>query len=400
MKKKIFLLFVLAFIFIFSSCDLNTKTGTGYQDIIIPPAFVPSENEIENNELKNETNITLNSEVKTDFIETNENYSINNIEESVVKVSEFADYSSIMIKVSSKKITNEFEYEGFGSGVIYNKNEETKTYSVLTNKHVVEGAKHFKIKTIYEEVDAYLYNISSNYDVAIIYFNSDFEYNISKFEKEDNIKKGQYAIAIGTPLDEEYFNSLSLGNISLITNDYIKHTASLNSGNSGGALYNLNGNLIGLNYQKISGESNSGAIIEGQFFALSLSTLKEAIKDMTSIKLGITVTEISNILEYHDMVKKIPSYSNYFDIETKQFYNDALNYIPEGITTGVIVLSVEETGIATQKLEKFDIIYKINDINITKTTDIRHVLVNYQQDTQLTVYVYRNKCETSISIIN
>lgn len=399
--KKIYILLTFFCLFL-TSCNLNNLTTDekDYTQLFpsvpsIPTLEVPSFNE----NGSNETTITNNIDINVETILSTENKNVESIEQSIIDVIEYADKSTVMIKTSINKI-NEFEYQGFGSGVIYNKNEENNTYTVLTNKHVVENSNYFKIKTIYEEVDAYVYGIASNYDVAIMYFKSEFDYNITKIEINENIKKGQYAIAIGTPLDEEYFNSVSVGNISLISENYIKHTASLNSGNSGGPLYNLNGNLIGLNYQKLSGESNSGASIEGQFFAISLNDINEAIKDITSIKLGITVTDISNILEYFNIVNKMPSYSNYFDIETQKFYNEALKYIPEGITTGVIILSVEKTGIAYQKLEEFDIIYKINDTNISKTTDIRNVLVNYQKDTPLTTYIYRNKMETIISIFD
>ena len=372
--KKIILILTTFCLFL-TSCNLinpNTNVEKDYTELFpsipsMPTLEVPVNDE--NN--TNETTINNDVVINTETIISTENNVVDSIEKSIINVVDFAEKSTIMIKTSNKKI-NEFEYQGFGSGVIYNKNENN-IYSVLTNKHVVENSKYFKIKTIYEEVDAFVYGIANNYDVAIMYFQSNLDYNITKIEPSENIKKGQYAIAVGTPLDEEYFNSVSVGNISLISDNYIKHTASLNSGNSGGPLYNLNGNLIGLNYQKLSGETNSGASIEGQFFAICLNDINEAIKDICAIKLGISVVDIETVLEYKEMISKYPDYSKYIEEETHNFYMQVLDKMPQESQKGVVIYSVDENGISYNKLQKLDFIYKINDINISKSTDIRKI---------------------------
>ena len=68
---------------------------------------------------------------------------------------------------------------------------------------------------------------------------------------------------MGTPIDLAYYNTASFGQISKITSSTVQHGATINSGNSGGPLFSLNGNLIGINNAKLSGKTSSGSTIEG-----------------------------------------------------------------------------------------------------------------------------------------
>ena len=82
---------------------------------------------------------------------------------------------------------------------------------------------------------------------------------------------------MGTPIDLEYYNTASFGLISKITSTSIQHDATINSGNSGGPLFSLNGNLIGINNAKLSGQTSSGSIIEGIFFAISKQVVIDSV---------------------------------------------------------------------------------------------------------------------------
>ena len=106
-----------------------------------------------------------------------------------------------------------------------------------------------------EEIKAQIVTYNSSIDVAIIKFESGRILSCAKVQLE-NVDEARFVIAIGNPYDiDKYYNSVTIGNISYtnriinekdvdekeISNIYIQHTASLNSGSSGGGLYNIKG---------------------------------------------------------------------------------------------------------------------------------------------------------------
>ena len=84
-------------------------------------------------------------------------------------------------------------------------------------------------------------------------------------------------VAMGTPIDLAYYNTAFFGQISKITSSTVQHGATINSGNSGGPLFSLNGNLIGINNAKLSGKTSSGSTIEGIFFAIPKQIVIESV---------------------------------------------------------------------------------------------------------------------------
>lgn len=225
-----------------------------------------------------------------------------NFEQMTQKVVEFAQNSTICVENYQTVYQTTFvgpghgwqqttthTLYGWGSGVIYYKALLTNgsyLYKVITNEHVVasdsycvEGEEEYQI---YDEsyeinIEAHLLGSNEEADIAVLAFISDREYNAVSFESDDNIKAGSYVVAMGTPIDLEYYNTASFGFISKITESTIQHGATINSGNSGGPLFSLNGNLVGINNAKLSGQTSSGSTIEGIFFAIPKSIVISSV---------------------------------------------------------------------------------------------------------------------------
>lgn len=140
-------------------------------------------------------------------------------------------------------------------------------------------------KTIINEIENRYIEYSQNITVedieqALISFDSGILLNVATFcEEELNI--GQYAIAVGSPYDiESFYNTVTIGAIScpqrmiqeedlngkMVNNTFVQHDAAINSGNSGGGLYDIYGRLIGINTWKLVGDP--GDNFEGLNFAI------------------------------------------------------------------------------------------------------------------------------------
>lgn len=301
-------------------------------------------------------------------------------EDVFVDVVDFGTSVTVMVEVDENSL---------GSGVIYGK--ENGIYYVLTNDHVVSGGTNFSIKTNQEEnLVGTLIGTSSTYDIAVLTFSSEKEYEIVCFE-EGEIKAGQYCFAIGTPIDVTFFNTSTIGNVSLLLEGQVMHTASINSGNSGGPLLNSKGNLIGLNNSKISGETNTGASIENMFFAISIDNILNAIKEINTPKLGISTLDVSTILE----IANYESYNEAYYVcgisyeEYKNFRTYA-KYIPSNVKNGLFVASVETGSNAYSYIYASDVLMEIDNFTIQNVYTIKFVLSNKNAGDDVKFKLYRS----------
>lgn len=223
------------------------------------------------------------NEVITQKIEYVDDITIADLDDALALASEKAEASIVGIE-SSNSLTS-----GFGSGVIIKCEEISLGYKyyVLTNFHVIS----YRDK-VNSSINVYLseYNTSitakhevsnSDKDIAIISFTSGKALSVATIGDSLKLQKGRFVIAIGNPYDlTTYFKSVSVGNISHPNrqctdnnnkiNYYIQHTAPINSGNSGGGLFDVNGNLIGINTWKYADKE-----IEGMGFAIPIHIVKE-----------------------------------------------------------------------------------------------------------------------------
>ena len=198
--------------------------------------------------------------------------------------------------------------EGAGSGVIVSENDNE--IFILTNYHVVENSSELSVKFSDDKsYDAKVKGVSERKDIAIVSvskkdISSDTlkKIKIATLGNSNELKVGNGIIAIGNALG--YGQSVTTGVVSALnrevsTDEYVQNMiqidAAINGGNSGGALLNSKGEVIGINSAKYSSNSlNSGASIEGMGFAIPISDVESIIEklikgenDSEGVTLGI-----------------------------------------------------------------------------------------------------------------
>jgi len=179
----------------------------------------------------------------------------------------------------------EFRSQGMGSGFIIQKNKDT--YYVLTNNHVVEGASEILVATRGgREYPAEVVGTAPRRDLAVISFKTTDNFILAELGDSDAVKVGDWAIAIGNPLGEQFAFSVTKGIVSAVgrtggpggnINDYIQTDASINQGNSGGPLVNIRGEVIGINTWIAS---NAGGGSVGLGFAIPINNATRVVDEI------------------------------------------------------------------------------------------------------------------------
>lgn len=191
--------------------------------------------------------------------------------------------------------SNEKQYsEGAGSGIIVAEND--KQIFILTNNHVVEDSNELTVQFIDGEcIDAKIVGASERNDIAVVAVDSDRlksetldKIKIATLGDSDNLKVGNGIIAIGNALG--YGQSVTTGVVSALDRevssndsliDMIQIDAAINGGNSGGALLNNQGEVVGINTAKYSSSGlTSIASIEGMGFAIPISDIADLTRDL------------------------------------------------------------------------------------------------------------------------
>jgi len=186
----------------------------------------------------------------------------------------------------------EFRSQGLGSGIIVRYIDGT--YYALTNAHVVEGATEIRIAVKDgREYDASLVGKDERKDLALVSFKSNDFHPLAVLGDSDTVAVGNWAIAIGNPLGEQFSFSVTLGIVSAVgrtggpggnINDFIQTDAPINQGNSGGPLVNIKGEVIGINTWIASNLSGGGNV--GLGFAIPINNVKRSIDEF--IQTGTT----------------------------------------------------------------------------------------------------------------
>jgi Do/DeqQ family serine protease len=186
----------------------------------------------------------------------------------------------------------EFRSQGLGSGIIVR--QKNGVYYALTNNHVVEGTTEIKIATKDgHEYTAELVGKDERKDLALVSFKTNDKHPLAVLGDSDNVAVGDWAIAIGNPLGEQFSFSVTMGIISAVgrtggpggnINDFIQTDAPINQGNSGGPLVNIRGEVIGINTWIASNLSGGGNV--GLGFAIPINNAKRTIDEF--IETGTT----------------------------------------------------------------------------------------------------------------
>lgn len=287
---------------------------------------------------------------------------------------------------------NSYEQEAAGSGIIV---DQTDTeLLIVTNNHVVEGADSLKIQFNGEDskssVDGYIKGTDSNADIAVVAvklkdIKSSTLNNIKKatLGDSDAVKVGEGVIAIGNALG--YGQSVTTGVISAkdreatIDNKTMKllqTDAAINGGNSGGALLNSKGEVIGINVAKYSSSgSMTSASVEGMGFAIPISSVKSIISNLETKE---TRTKL-------DADKQGYLGITGFDVSA----TDSAQY---GIPEGVYIYSVAKSGPAAKAgIEESDVITKFDGQAVASMSSLQNIMAYYKSGEKVKVSVaYRS----------
>jgi len=179
----------------------------------------------------------------------------------------------------------EYRAQALGSGIIVR--NEKDVYYVLTNNHVVDGSSEIVIATKDgKEYTAELVGKDSRRDLAVVSFKTNDSFPLADLGDSDNVKVGDWAIAMGNPLGAQFAFSVTRGIVSAVgrtggpggnINDFIQTDASINQGNSGGPLINIRGEVIGINTWIAS---NAGGGSVGLGFAIPINNAKRVMDEI------------------------------------------------------------------------------------------------------------------------
>ena len=322
---------------------------------------------------------------------------VNKVKDAVVSIITYSSSSSRQSSVFNGDETNSDsdnqQIASEGSGVIYKKDD--KDAYLVTNTHVINGASKVDIRLADgTKVPGEIVGSDTFSDIAVVKISSEKVTTVAEFGDSSQLSVGETAIAIGSPLGSEYANTVTQGiisslnrNVSLKSEDgqaistkAIQTDTAINPGNSGGPLVNIQGQVIGITSSKIA--SNGGTSVEGLGFAIPSNDAQNIIKQLesdgkvTRPALGIQMVNLSNV-GASDLRK--------------------LN-IPSGLTSGVVVRSVQSNMPANGHLQKYDVITKVDDKEIASSTDLQHALYNHAIGDTIKVTYYRNGKEETTSI--
>ncbi|MFJ7408502.1 MULTISPECIES: S1C family serine protease [unclassified Lysinibacillus] len=275
---------------------------------------------------------------------------------------------------------------GSGSGVIY-KVEGDKAF-IVTNNHVIEGAKQLEV-TMQDgsKEEAQLVGSDVWTDLAVISISSKNVKTVATFGNSDVLKQGETVIAIGNPLGLEFYGSVTTGVVSgkdrsvpVDLNgdkvadwqqEVLQTDAAINPGNSGGALVNLAGELVGINSMKIAESS-----VEGLGFSIPINSAIPIIEElerngeMKRPTMGISLVDLTDV---------------------PAFYQQQTLKLPKDITTGVVITDVIGNSPASKAgVQQYDVIVEMDGEKIETSIDLRKHLYNDKKiGDNLTMKVYR-----------
>lgn len=269
-----------------------------------------------------------------------------------------------------------------GSGIIVAKNAEELL--IVSNNHVVEGANNLEVTfTDGTTAAASIKGLDSDMDLAVVAValknlsaETEAAITIAKLGDSDNLKLGEPVIAIGNALG--YGQSVTDGIVSALNREitmedgskgtFIQTNAAINQGNSGGALLNINGEVIGINSSKISGSS-----VEGMGYAIPISAASPIISDL---------------MERQTREKVSEDEMGYMGITLQDITEQAMQVY--NMPSGVFVYSVEEGSAAEAAgIQSGDIVVKLDGQRVTSSTELKAALQYYKAGETTTVTVKR-----------
>jgi Do/DeqQ family serine protease len=269
------------------------------------------------------------------------------------------------------------EHIGTGSGVIISPDGY-----IITNNHVIDGAQSIEITTNANKTfDAELIGTDPNTDIALLKIETNETLDYTTFGDSNSARIGEWVLAVGNPFNLN--STVTAGIISAKSRDlsgqntqsFIQTDAAVNPGNSGGALVNINGELIGIN-TAIS--SQTGSYI-GYSFAVPSNIARKVVEDL--MEYGNVQNGILGVIGGELNSKNAKTY---------------------GVdqTEGFFITEIQKgTGAEKAGLKKGDIIQRIDGISISKFSDLKGFLNTKRPNDQVDVEVLRKGHKKNLKVI-
>lgn len=269
--------------------------------------------------------------------------------------------------------------EGTGSGIII-----TGDGYIVTNYHVIEGATAVSVTlNTGSEYEAKVIGADSRTDLAVLKISPNEQLTVAELGDSSTVEVGERAIAIGNPLGMEFFGSTTQGIISAknrtITVDnktmsVLQTDAAINEGNSGGALVNAYGKVIGINAVKISSST-----VEGMGFAIPISEAKPILTDLIE----------------HGYVKGRPVIG-ISSRDVTEYMAQRQNW-PMGVQVMEVMVG---TGAEIAGLRQGDIITKADGKEVGTVDELNKIKNGHKpgESLQLEVYKYETGLKTNVSV--
>ena len=368
MKKTLGIILISAITSVLSIVIYNYITPNISNDNIV----ISDNNSLDNN--LNYRNVSLPS------IDIDLKTAAKNSVDAVVHIKKFAEnsYTFADLLFGTKPQAQGEQIYGFGSGVIISNDGY-----IITNNHVIENNSHIEVVLNNEKsYKAKLIGTDPETDLALLKI-EDSNLPYLKYGDSDILEIGDWVLAVGNPFNltstvtagivSAKARSLGMSNRSV--ESFIQTDAAVNPGNSGGALVNTKGELIGINSMIYS---RTGSFV-GYSFAIPINIVDKIIKDLKEYGtvqrayLGIATIELK-------------------DPRAKQF-----NFNTE---KGIGVAFVDPNYAAGKAgIMKSDVIVKINNTEVNKKSDMQDIFVAYRPGQKVTITVLRDKKEIDFNLV-
>ena len=324
-----------------------------------------------------------------------------------------------MVGINNYQIqrNNYYNYYGFGFGYGYgnrgnNNTDQEVLYAkgsgvvvskyghILTNYHVIEDAAKITVTIAdsEEEYDAELVSYSKDEDIAVLLVN-DLPVPAVELGDSDQLQVGEWAIVIGNPLSDIFARTVTVGIVSAldraitdssydkygrrtnITNNMIQVDAAINSGNSGGGMFNTLGQLMGIPSRKYSSSgSYNSASVENIGMCIPINAAKPYIREALEKYNGSSVAA-------NDRNGTASNTGNKVMLGVTVFTQ--LN-VSDVLPNGAIVSQVNDNSNAKRGgIQVGDVIVEVNGTQITSSTDLVNYIQNCKENDTLSVKVYR-----------
>ena len=267
-------------------------------------------------------------------------------------------------------------FDGMGSGVVIREDGY-----ILTNRHVVDGAEKIRVRFKNgKEYDAEIRGVDPQSDIAVIKIDAK-DLATAKLGDSDKARVGEFAIAIGAPLELDY--SVTFGHVSAkgrshiipdmsMDQDFIQTDANINPGNSGGPLINIDGDVIGINTLIKGLRGGIGFAIPSN---LAREVADKLIADgkFTRAWLGLEIRALSEDPDFKGMVK--------------------------GVDEGVVVRGIVAEGPAAKSdLKVGDVVTAVDGKRVATSEQLRAEVRAKRIDSPVTLDVVRNDKKLKVKV--